>query len=874
MFSYSVTVFSGKLLDSGTSDHVYIKLVGMEGESRLKLIPSEGLQTEKSCTFTIECPTSLGELVVLELDKQALVVSDDWFCAKVTVVTPENDTAHFPCYRWISDKKVHYFRDGKAICDAGNEETETEMEAAVMVPWSSAETIGADTMGAPELEHPRRTHVNQTARRALVSNHGGKHKSEPLEEIIPAKRAFDEIHLLGKSSRKKELKKGAQNCSVFTGDLAFSGTVNSVHIKLVGTDGQSARLRASPFYGFVTTKYSFPIECPTSLGELVVVELDKKPLLLTPSDNWFCTKVTVVTPEKNTAHFPCYRWISDNKVHYFREGKAKRACDDINDDQAFREKELEDRAEDYRWHFYGKGLPYCMKSEGPSSLPLEVQFSYTKEAEFDCKAVLDLVKLFFEGRIFREEPWKSIDDMRQAFYGRNTLISDYVQKHWKEDTLFGYQFLNGVNPTIIRQCKSKLPENFPVTDAMVRASLHGASSLTDQIKKGNIYLVDYKQLDGVTANKINGKQQYLTAPLVLLQRTPDDKLIPVAIQLKQKPGKDNPIFFPTDSEYDWLLAKIFVRSAHFNEHELNAHLLRTHLLCEVFAVALLRNLPMVHPLYKLLVPHTRYTLQINSLARSQLISKDGFFKQYSASGGEGMLTILRRAVSSLTYSSLCLPEDITERGLESIPNFYYRDDGLKLWDMIHRFVQGVIGHYYKSDSDVDQDSELQNWIKDIFIHGFLSRASSGIPQSLKTLAELVKFVTMVIFTGSAQHSAVNSGQFDYGFWPLNTPISLQLPPPTTKGQSSESTMLHTLPDVKATVHGMATLCLLSKQSSDIVRLGEYPHEHFSEDAPCRRIQEFQAELKTFSESVKARNSGLDVHYTYLDPELMENSVAL
>lgn len=46
------------------------------------------------------------------------------------------------------------------------------------------------------------------------------------------------------------------------------------------------------------------------------------------------------------------------------------------------------------------------------------------------------------------------------------LCPEYVQDHWKEDSLFGYQFLNAVNPTMIRRC-SALPGNLPVTDEMV-----------------------------------------------------------------------------------------------------------------------------------------------------------------------------------------------------------------------------------------------------------------------------------------------------------------------------------------------------------------------------------------------------------------------
>uniref|UniRef100_A0A4W5QI33 Lipoxygenase domain-containing protein n=1 Tax=Hucho hucho TaxID=62062 RepID=A0A4W5QI33_9TELE len=465
------------------------------------------------------------------------------------------------------------------------------------------------------------------------------------------------------------------------------------------------------------------------------------------------------------------------------------------------------------------GLPQIMKVDSASDLPAEVRFSFTKDFEFEFTA--------FE--------------------------------NWKEDTFFGYQLLNGLNPMMIHRC-SKLPENFPVTEDMVKASLFG-KNLEAEIQKGNIFLVDYKRLHGVTANVIHGKQHFLAAPLCLLYMTPEDKLIPIAIQLKQEPGDDNPIFLPTDSEYDWLLAKIFVRNADFVEHELNFHLLRTHLLAEVFAVSTLRNLPMVHPLYKLLISHFRYTLQINTLARQTLISENGVITKNASVGGPGMMEFLKKAVASLTYSSLCIPEDIIARGLESIPNFFYKEDGLKLWDIVHRFVQKVIGHYYTCDSDVQKDSELQNWIKDIFFNGFLAETSTGIPQSFSSVTELVKFLTMLIFTVSVQHAAVSNGQFDFGGWMPNFPISLQQPLPTTKGQCTESTMLKTFPDINTTVNGM-------------VALGNGYQDHFSEKTPLELIHKNQDELKIYNFEIQGRNVSLPLSYTYLNPNNVENSVAL
>ncbi|KAM6941512.1 arachidonate 12-lipoxygenase, 12R-type-like [Lycodopsis pacificus] len=664
--------------------------------------------------------------------------------------------------------------------------------------------------------------------------------------------------------------------TVATGDLAFAGTVHNVYIKLVGTDGESERTWLISLKGALSFKRgavaSFTVSCPVSIGKLLLIEIGKQPHLLSFVDSWYPAKVEVKSPEGDTYNFPIYRWITDNEVHRFREATALRVFEDAHHLGKYsREQELKQREEDYCWDVYVEGIPHCMRSEGPLDLPCEVQFSFIKTKEFVFTAAAGLVELGLKGLSGSKENWPNIDAIDRVFCCKRTDISDYVQEHWKEDAFFGYQFLNGVNPMLIQRC-SVLPNNFPVSDDMV--FLGGQRRLAGEMKKGNIFLCDYKRLDGLKTNIINGKKQYLMAPLVLLHKTPDDQLMPIAIQLKQTPADDNPIFFPTDSEYDWLTAKIFVRSADFSEHQLNAHLLRTHLLAEVFAVSLLRNVPMVHPLYKLLVPHTRYTLQINNLARGLLISETGVFTQFAASGGEGMRTLLKRSLSSVTYRSLCVPDDIADRGLEDVPKFYYRDDGLKLWDIIHRYVQGVLSFYYKNDSEVQKDSELQKWISDIFEHGFLSQAGTGIPESFTTVAELVKFVTMVIFTCSGQHSAVNTGQYDYGGWMPNTPISLQRPPPTTKGTTSEATMLQTFPDVNTTVQGMSTVWLLSRQSTDSVPVGQYPAEHFREKIPCKLMEDFQGELQVLSAVINVRNKSLAVPYTYLDPMAVENSVAI
>ena len=52
---------------------------------------------------------------------------------------------------------------------------------------------------------------------------------------------------------------------------------------------------------------------------------------------------------------------------------------------------------------------------------------------------------------------------------------------WVSDVEFGRQILNGVNPVVICKCSS-LPDNFPVTNDMVKGLLSRGKSLDEEMK--------------------------------------------------------------------------------------------------------------------------------------------------------------------------------------------------------------------------------------------------------------------------------------------------------------------------------------------------------------------------------------------------------
>ncbi|XP_073695195.1 polyunsaturated fatty acid 5-lipoxygenase-like [Garra rufa] len=673
--------------------------------------------------------------------------------------------------------------------------------------------------------------------------------------------------------------------TVSTGKQEFAETINDIYLTLVGTEGISDR---TPLDKSVVKKFgrgsveSVDISVKEILGDIVLVKLEKEKILL--DDHWYCRSISVTTPSGDSFEFPCYCWIGkeNEKEVFLRDGKDRLPQDDNL--KEYRSKELKSRQLLFRWKEWSPGFPMSIDADSTDDLPLNIRFETAKSVDFKLnyiKAIKNLgLNKFMD--LFRSS-WKDIADFEKIFVKIKDSLSDInaeLMQNWNKDYLFGYQFLNGPNPVMIRKCMN-LPDKFAVTHGMVKGSLERGLTLQEELKAGNIYLADYAILEGVQANDTDpNTKQYLAAPFCLLYKNSHNEIVPIAIQLSRQTtaGVGNTVFLPSDNEYDWMLAKMWVRCSDFSVHQLVTHLLRTHLISEVFAIAMYRQLPAIHPVYKLLIPHVRFTIAINTAAREKLICKSGLFDKTNGTGGIGIVEVIQKAMETLTYKSLCFPEAMKARGVdnkEDLPNYYYRDDGMMVWEAVESFVSDVVGIYYGSDETVQEDVEIQAFVQDVCFSGMKNCGKdSEFPNSLKTREELVEYLTVVIFTASAQHAAVNFGQFDWFAWIPNCPSTMRKPPPTQKGQVDMKYIMESLPDRGRSSWHLGAVWALSQFQEKELFLGMYPDKQLTEQSVTEATKAFRKKLLEVTKIIKRRNEKLKLPYLYLSPDQIPNSVAI
>ena len=260
-------------------------------------------------------------------------------------------------------------------------------------------------------------------------------------------------------------------------------------------------------------------------------------------------------------------------------------------------------------------------------------------------------------------------------------------------------------------------------------------------------------------------------------------------------------------------------------HEVVHHALLTHFIAETFCVATKRNLPLAHPIYRLLNGHFVGTIFINAAARDVLVSPGGLIDANTAIGGNdaiGIVELAKRGYKEFSLHSLALPNDLDERQVKDekkLPHFHYRDDGMLIWNAIEKMVTGIVGLFYKSDTDVAEDPEVQAWVKDLNREGFPVRDGKDhkekMPQVIETLDCLITVCTTIIWVCSARHCAVNTGQFQmYAFAP-NAPALVRKPIPRKKSGATLKDVLDTLPIAEKLHQHITTVWILSQYMAQV-----------------------------------------------------------
>ncbi|MCF2150683.1 hypothetical protein IQ276_030525 [Desmonostoc muscorum LEGE 12446] len=490
--------------------------------------------------------------------------------------------------------------------------------------------------------------------------------------------------------------------------------------------------------------------------------------------------------------------------------------------------------------------------------------------------------------------WNNLEEFHEFFKPWTFFQKPDVAKNWQSDIEFGRQRLNGMNPVMIRKCKPQdinTDGNFRVTNEIINPVRGKDIDLTSALAENRLYILEYPIFDNIiTADLADQLGRYLQSPICLFYVDDQKQLLPIAIQLQEKTDaqdkKIQQIFTPNSLPEHWAVAKLAVAGADVAYQGMVSHLLNTHLIIEPFAVTTNRKLSSQHILYQLLKPHFFNTLPINNMARNVFLGRGGLFDNIGSLGYTGSNELLNRGYNGqktenqtkgLNFYQLALPYDLREREVDDLPNYYYRDDALLIWNAIKNYVDDVLRSHYKNDAEITRDRQLQNWKAELLdngnIKGLLTPEKSD---QLNTLDDLIEIVTIIIFTATAQHSAVNFGQYDYAAWIPNNPFAVYKPfLDLFKSENENKVILpQRLPNRFQSIQQIVLVKALTiappYSSKSLVTLTN----PFSNPVAKQAFQKFQISLQEIETKISVRNASLSQPYTYLLPSKIAQSIAI
>lgn len=197
-----------------------------------------------------------------------------------------------------------------------------------------------------------------------------------------------------------------------------------------------------------------------------------------------------------------------------------------------------------------------------------------------------------------------------------------------------------------------------------------------------------------------------------------------------------------------------------------------------------------------------------------------------------------------------------------LEDYPYAADGLLVWSAIENWVRTYVNYYYPSSLVVCNDHELQGWYAESVNLGHADIRHAEWWPKLATAEDLVAILTKLIWLASAQHAALNFGQYPYGGYVPNRPPLLRRLIPNEGDPNHENFIedpqkyyLSTLPSLLQATKYMAVVETLSTHSPDEEYLGErrHPSTWTADGEMVEAFFKFSAEISQIDEEIKRRN---------------------
>ncbi|KAL2344047.1 hypothetical protein Fmac_005332 [Flemingia macrophylla] len=466
------------------------------------------------------------------------------------------------------------------------------------------------------------------------------------------------------------------------------------------------------------------------------------------------------------------------------------------------------------------------------------------------------------------------------------------KSHFLQDDELGRQVLSAF-PLSIERLKvfppeSKLdPSKYGSVESALKEEhiidhLEG-KSIKQALEENKLFVLDYHDvylpfLHGI--NALEERKAYATTTIFFLTKM--GTLKPIAIELALPTENPNAsskqvLTPPKDATSKWLwqLGKAHVCSNDAGVHTLVHHWLRIHACMEPLIIAAHRQLSVMHPIFKLLNPHMRYTLKTNAISRQTLINAEGTIETDHTPGRYCM------QISSAVYKDWWrfdmegLPADLIRRGLAVpdatqlhgirllIEDYPFAADGLLIWSSIEKLVQTYVNHYYKNSNDISTDNELQSWYREFINLGHPDHKNASWWPELAKPKDLISILTTVIWIVSAQHAVLNFGQYPCGgYVPIRPPLMRKLIPKEVDPEYTDFVMdpqryfLSSLPSLFQASKFMAVINIGSAHSPDEEYIGDIKDlsSWVGEPEIIDAFNEFSMDMKNIENEINRRNA--------------------